>query len=591
MRKLLLRFLAFTSCGSENKEVMLQSKNGEKLIKLKLSIVMCFMFSGLQLVKAQDFEWAKNIGSSSNDYAESIAVDNLGNVYTTGYFQGTADFDPSTNVFNLTSAGSYDIFISKLDASGNFVWAKQIGGIGYDRAKAITIDNLGNVYITGYFGGTVDFDPSSNVFNLTSAGNRDGFVCKIDSIGNFVWAKQFSSPFDIYSNSITVDVSGNVYTTGSFEGTTDFDPGTGVYNMVSVGNTDIGDIFVSKLDNSGNFVWAKQFGGVDEDQGLSIKVDTLGNVFTTGLFESTADFDPSTNTFNLNSWGSTEVFISKLDASGDFVWAKQFNGTNTDTGYSLALGASGNIYIAGEFMGTTDFDTGSGVFNLTPLGSVDAYVAKLNNNGDFVWAKQIGGTGFDRAHALALDSEENVFTTGRFVGTVDFDPNATILNLTSNGNDDIFISKLDTNGNYLWAQNFGSTASDIGYSIAIDASDNVYSTGTFFGTVDFDFGVTTDNLTSNGGFDIYINKISQMSLGVTDYDFIKNITIYPNPATSFLNISYEFPIEKIEIYNSLGKKILECNSSTIDVHGLNSGIYFLKIYTENKIGIRKIIKQ
>lgn len=557
---------------------------------MKMKLLICFMLFSLQLVKAQDFEWAKNIGSSSNDYVESIAVDDLGNVYTTGYFQGTADFDPSANVFNLTSAGSYDIFISKLDSAGNFVWADQIGGIGYDRAKGITVDNLGNVYITGYFGGTVDFDPSANVFNLTSLGNRDGFICKIDSLGNFVWAKQFGSPYDIYSNSIAVDSSGNVYTTGSFEGTTDFDPGSGTFNMISVGNTDIGDIFVSKLDNSGNFVWAKQFGGVDEDQGLSIKVDALGNVFTTGLFESTADFDPSTNTFNLNSWGSTEVFISKLNTSGDFVWAKQFNGTSTDTGYSLALGASGNIYIAGEFMGTTDFDTGSGVFNLTSLGSVDAYVAKLNSNGDFVWAKQLGGTGFDRAHALALDSEESVFTTGRFFGTVDFDPNANIFNLTSSGNDDIFISKLDTNGNYLLAQNFGNSTSDIGYALTTDSSDAIYLSGIFLGTVDFNFGADVDNLTSNGGFDVYINKMSQMSLGVNNYDFINEIKVFPNPAISFLNISYELPIEKIEIYNSLGKKILESNSLTVDVHDLNSGIYFLKIYTEDKIGIKKIVK-
>ncbi len=184
------------------------------------------------------------MGGTNSDYGMSIAVDAAENVYTSGYFWLTADFDPGAGTFNLTPAGSADIFVSKLDASGNFVWAKNMGGTNFDRGTNIGVDNSGNVYTTGTFEGTSDFDPGAGVVNLTSAGNNDIFISKLDASGNFVWAKRMGGTSSDGVSSIAIDSSGNIYTTGSFEGTADFDPGAGVVNLTSVGNN---DIFVSKL--------------------------------------------------------------------------------------------------------------------------------------------------------------------------------------------------------------------------------------------------------------------------------------------------------------------------------------------------------
>ncbi|MDQ1256134.1 MAG: hypothetical protein QG656_730, partial [Candidatus Hydrogenedentes bacterium] len=200
-----------------------------------------------------DFVWAKAMGGTGNEWSEDITLDNAGNVYATGYFRSTADFDPGPGIFNLTSAGGIDVFVSKLNSTGVFVWAKAMGGTGNDFGEGIAVDSAGNVYTRGRFLGTVDFDPGAGIFNLTQAGSSDLFVSKLDSGGNFVWAKRMGGSSIGDGDGIAVDSAGNVYTTGWFLGTVDFDPGPGTFNLTSAGN----DIFVSKLDSAGNFVWAK----------------------------------------------------------------------------------------------------------------------------------------------------------------------------------------------------------------------------------------------------------------------------------------------------------------------------------------------
>jgi hypothetical protein len=293
--------------------------------KLLLSLALLIVSGEFLSGQTPAMSWAKQLGGTSVDYGLSNAVDASGNVYTTGNFNGTADFDPGAGTYNLTPASAVndDIFISKLDASGNFVWAKRLGGTSIDNVASISVDASGYVYTTGNFKGTVDFDPGAGTYNLSSAsaGNDDIFISKLDTSGNFVWAKQLGGTSSDVGQSITVDPagSGDVYTTGSFYGTADFDPGAGTYNLTSTGGS---DIFISKLDATGNFVWAKQMGGNGTATGTSIAIDPAGSgdIYTTGVFDGTADFDPGAGTYSLTYAGGFDIFISKLDASGNFVW-------------------------------------------------------------------------------------------------------------------------------------------------------------------------------------------------------------------------------------------------------------------------------
>jgi hypothetical protein len=247
--------------------------------------------------------------SKSLNHFNSIALDSQGNVYISGNFGRTADFDPGPRTFNLTAAGGLDVFVCKLNTSGNFVWAKKLGGASSEDCSSMALDLQGNIYISGNFRGTADFDPGPNVFNLISAGANDIFAIKLDPLGRLFWAKQMGGLSSDGGASIAVDTSGNIYTTGNFGGTADFDPGPSTFNLSTSGISP--DIFVSKLDASGNFLWAKQMGGRSGELAYSIALDGLGNIFTTGFFRDTADFDPGPSTFNLIPTGGEDMFISK----------------------------------------------------------------------------------------------------------------------------------------------------------------------------------------------------------------------------------------------------------------------------------------
>jgi hypothetical protein len=432
------------------------------------------------------FEWANTLGQ----LADGVAIDASGHVYTLGSFSGTVDFDSGPGVFELTSAGSSDLYVTKVDNSGTFEWARRIGGTGAsEAATGIALDSSGNVYTTGGFTGTVDFDPGSGVADLSAESSNDVFVSKLDSNGNYVWARRLGGSSHDFSADIAVDSAGSVVTTGYFIGTSDFNPGAGVNNLTSAGNN--ADLFVSKLDSNGDYVWAHRIGGTSFDEALGVAVDSAGNVFTTGLYQGTVDFNPGAEVNNLPGEAFSEsTFILKLDSNGDYVWARRTGGTGSgfSTPQDIAMDSTGNVLTTGYFSGTIDFNPGAGVNNLTTAGKRDIFVSKLDNGGNYVWARKMGGSLDDEAEGITVDLAGNVFTTGHFRSISDFDPGASVFNLTSAGKTDTFVSKLDSNGNFTWARRIGGTEADQGNAISVDTSGNIPIVGSFVGTVDFDPG-------------------------------------------------------------------------------------------------------
>ncbi|WP_445455983.1 SBBP repeat-containing protein [Flavobacterium sp. HNIBRBA15423] len=535
----------------------------------------------------QNFEWAKQIGGADWDEGTSIKTDQNNNVYTVGLFSGTVDFDPSIGVFNLTSVGEKDAFICKLDAAGNFIWAKQYGDNAFIGEKSsLGIDPLGNLYITNSFLGTVDFDPGDGSFYLTSQGSdRDVFIQKIDVNGNFIWAKQIGGPFvptfptPVHSTAIAVDTNGNQYLTGYFDGTIDFDPNpTFTFTMTSQYNAS--DIFICKLDTDGNFVWAKQFSGTQSQGGVgyAIVVDGSGNVYSTGTIGGTMDFDPSQNTFYLTSSApsQTEIYISKLDPLGNFVWAKAMG---PGEGSAIAIDENNNIYSSGW----------------TPSGYTPV-INKHDSAGTLLWAKQLGGL---NGQSIALDNIGNVYTTGFCFGTNDFDPGSGVFNLTG-GNSDSFISKLDALGNFVWAGLLTGTSQVWVNSLAIDMNNNLYTTGYFNETADFDPSFSIFNLTSPAiGYDIFITKLNvNDELGLTPNSFEESVTIYPNPTKGNLIVEFDREHEGLNIVlrNILGQ-VLNANfistKKRIEIQiNEESGIYLLEIADQkNHKAVLKIIKE
>lgn len=525
--------------------------------KAFFSLTLLFFFNINAKTQNLDLAWAKGMGAISNDQANAITVDATGNSYTTGQFTGTVDFDPGAGISNLTSAGASDIFICKFDALGNFIWVKQMGGGLQDFGTAITLDVGGNIYTTGGFQSVADFDPGAGAYNISSFGSTDIFVSKLDPNGNFIWAKQMGGSSSDDGNAIGIDPAGNVCSTGQFSGSADFNPGSGTYNFTVVGNV---DLYVSKLDGDGNFLWAVQVGGDAGEIGFGICLDNNGNVYTTGILDSEltgADFDPGPGVLKLYGVGA---FVYKLDGAGNLVWAKALraspsvNLTRT-IGYSINLDANGNVYTTGNFLNNADFDPGPGVYNLTTLTNVvDVYISKLNSAGDFVWAKQFSAstTGWvNNGTSIAIGVGGSVYLTGLFNGTMDFDPGPGTKNLTPAGSSDVFVSTLDNAGNFISAKQIGGVDFDRASSIKVDISGNIYLAGAFNQTADFDPCPGTYNLSSTGGYDIFIAKFAPPSVTITASSIAicsgTSVTFTATPTNGGLAPSYQWQLNGINV--------------------------------------------
>jgi hypothetical protein len=432
--------------------------------------------------------WAKTWGGTSYEWAYDLAIDQNQDIYVTGFFNGSADFDPGPDQVNLDSGGSYSIYLSKFDSYGNLKWAKswnpgylnygmgvtteqsgvhitgggvslrkydhsgnQIrdlywGGYGEDICYDLASDSSSNIYSVGVFEQTVDFDPGSGVDNHTSAGNKDVFISKLDSNGNYIWAKTFGGPSNVSGNSLAFESSGDFFVTGWFFGTVDFDPGSYVQQRVST-NYPIGyeDAYLSRFDSNGNLSWIQSWGGPLHVDGKDVAVNNnSGLVYVGGYFDGYANFNPSGG-FTLNSNGNTDGCVSFFTTSGMFLQALQLGGTGYDYVESVAVDNSGNLYVAGRFESTVDFDPGTGTDSRTSNGQSDVYLCKFAGN-TLVWTRTWGGVDYDTGWNVITDCFDNIYLAGYFIGTVDFDPGTGTDNHTANGQNDAFLIKLLPNG-------------------------------------------------------------------------------------------------------------------------------------------------
>lgn len=411
---------------------------------------------------------------------------------------------------------AFGIFLSSntYSQTPDFDWAVSGGSSitsmfgTFELARTVLVDDSGNLYAIGHFEGTMNFSPTMAVPSITSSGAADIFIVKMNTNGTVVWAKNMGGSGGDRPYDATFDDQGNIYITGDFEQTADFDPGMGTSNLTSNGSR---DIFVVKLDTDGNLVWAKSMGDSGLDRGWGIDVDLSGNVYTTGSFEGTVDFNPDTQVTNVfTSNGSDDIFLQKLDSNGNFQWLRQMGGTGSDEGEAVQLAPDGSIFITGTFSNTSDMNPGAADSLLVSDGSTDIFIEKLDDQGDFLWVRKLGGTNFDIASALEIDNAGNVIATGYFRDNLDFDSGNGTTSITTNGGRDIYVHKLAANGDFIWSQQIGGSDNDFSFSVRSDTARNVYITGSFEDVVDFDPGMATQNMTSTGTTgDCYILKLDE----------------------------------------------------------------------------------
>jgi hypothetical protein len=451
--------------------------------------------------------WARTWGGEGYDEGDAVAVYGSDIIYVTGHFHGTVDFDPGPGVDeHVPNGDEHAGFLSRFNSSGDFIWARTWGGSGGVNNNGVTVDDSGNVYVTGLFYGAVDFDPGPGVDEHTSNGVGDIHLTKFDSDGDFVWARTWGGDNiagdpDI-GYEVAVDDSGGIYVAGIFQGPADLDPGPGVDEHTSDGTA----VFLSKFDSNGDFIWARTWECVMRDNVGGIAVDGSGAIYVTGYFYYTQDFDPGPGIDNHTPVDGHDAFLSSFDLDGNYNWARTWGGPNDEYGCGVTVDSLKNIYVAGQFQNTADFDPGPGVDERTSCGGDDIFLSKFKPAGEFMWALTWGGLANDGAHGVSVDSLDDVLVTGDFWGTADLDPGQGTDNRTSNGKEDAYLIKLDSEGNYLWARTWGSSSVDKGNKVVTDGSGNSYVCGRFVGEVDFDPGLGIDNHFSNGGADAFLSK-------------------------------------------------------------------------------------
>jgi hypothetical protein len=440
-----------------------------------LSVCFLLFYSSASFCVTPPLLWSQRFGGEHWAASSSVAADASGNVFLAGSFSGAVNFGGGP----LVSVGSEDVFVVKFDPSGSHVWSRQFGDTCYTGTRSVAVDAAGNVFLAGSFGGGVDFGGG----RLTSAGGYDIFLAKFDPSGTHSWSRRFGDSDDYQEAwSVAVDPSGNALVAGYFRGTVDFGGGA----LVSVGGE---DIFVAKFDPSGTHLWSRRFGDADWQVARSVTVDALGNVIFTGEFYGTVNFGGT----SLVSAGSDDIFIAKLSPGGAHLWSQRFGDADWQEAWGIAVDPSRSVFLAGDFDGTLDFGKGplvseggdiflvkfgvsaiqwsrrfgdeeyqhaqsiavdaSGNVFLTgyffgavdfgggPLVQVgttyDIYLAKFDPSGSHLWSRRFGDVEWEETRSIAVDPWGNAFLAGVFGGTLDFGGQP----LVCEGDYDMFLAK------------------------------------------------------------------------------------------------------------------------------------------------------
>ena len=577
-------------------------------MKKLLQILMLCTISNSMSAQSITHNSSNSWSSTMNVKATKIVKDISGNSYIVGDFIGIVDFDFSSAINNVTSEGTnLNTFILKLSASGNFAWVKTFSGsttIANLTISDIIIDST-HIYITGAFSGTIDFDPSVNILNKSVAtgsfnGSTDFYVGKYDLNMNPIWVQKSGSTASDSISSFTLDSNGSIHAVGMFAGNVDFDPGTGTAMMIAGGNGGNSyDGFYWKLGADGSFLKAFKVGGILYDDMRKIIVDS-SNIFIMGVFSNVVDFDPSTAINNMNASSGADTYVLKLDLNHSFLSSMKIDGEASD----FEKDSTGNLFLVGlNSSQYEDFDPSSATVFVAASSTSKLFILKLNSSYTFNWVKTFASSIYANSEFMdfEIDSDNNLYTLGRFKNIADFDPGAATYNLGMSGNAyfQTFIQKLNNDGNFLYAGILQAYASD--YEFAYDMHLTSAAI-TMVGSISSSLYIVPNSTSvilynRDGQRDAFIVDLNQTALANENFSESK-ISVYPNPTSSQINFSFKNNLENasVKITSMLGQTVLEKqnlsgNNLSFDVLGLASGMYVVSVNNGGLVSNSKFIKE
>ena len=567
-----------------------------------------FLYAAVVLAMTTTFdlaaqsEFAFTLGSTGDDNAVAVAISDNGNTYLAGEFSGTVDFDPdSTSVEELVSANQ-DGFLSSYDASGNFRWAfrlgsgvptnESIGGLDLD-------DNTGTLAVVGTQPiGLIDFDPDTAV--VEKAGLF--YVATYDTNATFRFvatAEAVDNSSAALAQGTFIDTAGNVYVTGTIAANVLFD---GI-ELTSDGGA---DGFIAKYSPLGDQLLAMRVGGTGDDQLRAIAADSQGNIFITGKFEGTAEFDPLDSNSDGNfeprtSVGGYDLFVASYDSAGVFRFAHALGGTDDttfdDVGNDVEVDNDDNIYVVGFISGETDFNVGGGVVTRETFGNGSAFLASYAPDMTLKFVSVPTGSG-SVGYDVMIDDTGRSVMAGTFGGSLDLDPGPDTTAFTSSSGTDSFAARYHPWGGFSLGYSIPSSGLSSDVSIDLDGEGNSVIAGSFSGEVDLDPLSGTDIHVSAGRTDLYLARFpSSLIVNVESPDPIihaKDIEVlsaYPNPFSHVTTVVLDLAeptLVTIEVVDLLGRVVqrdrLPPGTRTVEVpivldDSFAGGVYLVRATT------------
>lgn len=404
--------------------------------------------------------------------------------------------------------------------------------------------------------------------------STDFFVAKFDGDGNEIWVHDGGGSGNDSTLNVKTAPDGSIYIVGYFSSQT---MNLGSYSVTNAGGI---DIFIAKYNAAGSVQWLKSFGGSGYEQTEDIAIDGSGNIYIAGYYGSP---ELSFGSFTLENQGINDIFVVKMDPDGNPVWAVSEGGDMFEGATAISVKNEGEVYITGYF-GTDEIQFGD--TTLTNTGVQTIFITKYNSDGTVAWAKAGQGSSMDMSTGILVDDSGNLYSTGYMDSpSVNFD--GIILN--NNGGNDIYLVQYTSDGEIVFAENYGGSGTDAGRALAKDANGNILITGDFSSS-SVSFG--DHSVYTSGGADIFIAKIDAGMVGVDDV-FQTQLSLFPNPSNGIINIENNTEIEKISVFNLQGKLILETavgkEKAEIDMSSFANGVYMMNIQSGNYTVTKKVV--
>lgn len=506
------------------------------------------------VMTAQDKEWKWAMSSQNASLADisSLSADMDGNVYAGGNFSSqTVTFGNHT----ITNSGfGTNFFIAKYGTEGDIQWISKASSLQCILHSTVT-DAEGNVYGVGHF----FHDIVLGDLVLATSSSWSMVIFKLDTDGNFVWARSVGESQRVNASKIVMDSNGNLCVAGYFTCP------TVTFDDITLTLSGPQDIFLAKYDTHGNILWAKRAGGTSGESANTLTVDQSDNIYIAGNFSGSVTFGDSI----ITSLGSADIFLAKYDGEGNAIWGRAGGGSAYDTVSNLYADSEGNVIMAGDFyyaitLGDTTLEhSGS-------IDSADVFLAKYSGDGNVLWTKLITGNGHDSCGGLVVTPEGNILLTGSSL-SASLNLDGTLL--PNSGYRQIYIAEFDGDGVLGWAEQTSGAGDSRSLGIVVDSNQDIYISGRYNAALPF--GETT---LDESGSNAFIAKYGSVLLGNNGFDK-RELTVYPNPAKDRVSFETDLIFDNWDyaIYDMTGKIVLrgKIESNIISVTDLPAGLYVL----------------